>query len=271
MSAAHSVVAERLDNGVLLITLDSPRTRNALSGAMAAELSRLLSVADLDDTVRVVVLTGAPPAFCSGADLSRGSSVFAPASDGFSACPLDPTPSRIRKPVIAAVNGHAIGIGLTITLHCDLRVMALDAKYGVVQVRRGAMPDAFSHWTLPRLVGLGAASDILLTGRIFDGHEALRVGLATRAVPADEVLRVALELADDIAVNTSPVSVALTKRLLWRSFESDRRTVGDAETEGHRHLFARPDAREGVDAFLEGRRPNWTSSIPADWPDDLTT
>jgi len=263
------VMVERRDEGVVVATLNSPRTRNALSGEMADRLSRVLADADTDDSVRVVILTGVPPAFCAGADLSRGSSVFAaPSGDDFSACPLDPTPSRIRKPVIAAVNGHAIGVGLTIALHCDIRVMAIDATYGIVQVRRGVMPDAFSHWTLPRLVGLGAATDLLLTGRTFDGHEAARLGLATRIAPTDEVLKLSLDIANDVAINTSPLSVALTKRLLWRSFESDLAAVGDAEARGHRELFSHSDAREGVEAFLEKRRPRWQTSVPRDWPPD---
>lgn len=263
------VIVEQLNGGIVVATLNSPGTRNALSADMSRRLSRILADADSDDSVRAVIITGSPPAFCAGADLSRGSSVFAaPTSDDFSACPLDPTPSSIRKPVIAAVNGHAIGIGLTIALHCDLRVMARDAKYGIVQVRRGAMPDAFSHWTLPRLVGLAAAADLLLTGRTFDGHEAERLGVASRVVPADEVLAVAIEIATDIVTHTSPLSVALTKRLLWRSFESDLSEVGAAETLGHRALFSHADAREGVSAFLEGRAPTWRTSVPRDWPAD---
>ena len=139
---------------------------------------------------------------------------------------IDPPAWEIRKPVIAAVNGHAIGLGLTLAIQCDLRFMAADAKYGVVQVRRGVMGDAFVHWSLPRIVGMANAAEILLTGRTFDGHEMQRLGVASRCLPNDEVLPAAWEVAHDIAVNTAPMSVAFSKRLLWQSFELDRAEIG---------------------------------------------
>ena len=256
-------------DGVMSITLDRPATRNALSGDMAKEISLAHSRADLDDDVRVVVITGSGDAFCAGADFGRGAAVFdRPTGAEFTACPVSPTAWQIRKPVIAAVNGHAIGIGLTIALHCDIRVMARNAKYGVVQVRRGVMPDAFSHWTLPRIAGLGPATDILLTGRTFDGDEALRLGIASRVVEADQVLDTAMSIAHDVATQTSPMSVAVSKRLLWSSFESSVGHVGDEETRLHRVLMGSPDSREGVEAYLERRPPTWSSRVTRDWPDD---
>ena len=256
-------------DGVSVATMHRPNKRNAFSASMGRALSDVYRRADSDDAIRVVVLTGTPPAFCAGADLGQGSEVFeAQPSQDFRACPVDPTAWQIRKPVIAAVNGHAIGIGLTLALHCDLRVMATDAKYGVVQVRRGVMPDAFSHWTLPRLAGLTAAADVLLTGRTFDGHEAGRLGIASRVVPNDEVLDSALEIARDIALNTAPLSVAITKRLLWQSFASSAASIGKAETSLHQILMGTTDAREGVASFLEGRTPQWTLSPTRDWPEE---
>ncbi|MGA0878202.1 MAG: enoyl-CoA hydratase/isomerase family protein [Ilumatobacteraceae bacterium] len=255
------------DLGVMVARLNRPDRRNAFSAAMGGALSELYQRADVDDRIRVVVLTGTPPAFCAGADLSSGSEVFERRTESsFRACPVEPTAWQIRKPVIAAVNGHAIGIGLTLALHCDIRVMALEAKYGVVQVRRGVMPDAYSHWTLPRLVGLATAADMLLTGRVFDGSEALRLGLASRAVANDQVLDTALELARDIAVNTAPLSVAFTKRLLWESFSSSAANIGEAETALHQLLMGSVDAREGVTAYLERRKPQWNLSPVSDWP-----
>lgn len=265
--------AELRDDGVLVATLDRPETRNAFSGAMGRALGELYRRADVDDAIRVVVLTGTPPAFCAGADFSNGAEVFsspdgAPAERPFSANPVDPPAWRIRKPVIAAVNGHAIGIGFTLTLHCDLRFMALEGKYGIVQVRRGVMPDAMSHWTLPRLVGLATAADLLLTGRTFTGAEAGELGVASRVLPAEEVLPHALEVAHDIAVNTAPVSVAVSKRLLWGSFAMSPTEIDHAETELHRHVMGAPDAREGVMAFLERREPTWSMTVGDDWPTD---
>ena len=268
------LLAELRNDGVLICTLNRPETRNAFSGAMGRALGAMYRFADESDDVRVVVLTGTPPAFCAGADFSNGAEVFE-SPDGhpqeerpFSANPVDPPAWRIRKPVIAAVNGHAIGIGFTLTLHCDLRFMALDAKYGIVQVRRGVMPDAMSHWTLPRIAGLANAADILLTGRNFTGAEARELSVASRVLPNDEVLPHALEVAHDMAVNTAPVSVAIAKRLLWSSFAMTPTQVDHAETELHRHLMGAPDAREGVMAFLERREPEWSMTVGANWPDD---
>ena len=262
------LLAELRDDGVLVATLNRPDTRNAFSGAMGKALGDIYRMADTDDAVRVVVLTGTPPAFCAGADFSNGSEVFersdAPA---FSANPVNPPAWRIRKPVIAAVNGHAVGIGFTLTLHCDLRFMAQDAKYGIVQVRRGVMPDAMSHWTLPRLVGLANAADILLTGRTFSGAEARNLGVASRVLPNDDVLPHALEVAHDMAVNTAPVSVAVSKRLLWGTFSMTPDEVDRAETDLHHHLMGEADAREGVMAFLERRDPQWSLTVNNNWPE----
>lgn len=271
-TGTSDLLADLRDDGVLLLTLNRPDTRNAFSGAMGRALGAMYRYADTSDDVRVVVLTGTPPAFCAGADFSNGAEVFEspdgkPAEEHpFSANPVDPPAWRIRKPVIAAVNGHAIGIGFTLTLHCDLRFMAHDAKYGIVQVRRGVMPDAMSHWTLPRIAGLANAADILLTGRNFTGAEARDLGVASRVLPNDEVLPLALEVAHDMAVNTAPVSVAIAKRLLWGSFAMSPDQIDHAETELHRHVMGAPDAREGVMAFLERREPQWSMTVNDDWP-----
>ncbi len=253
---------------VATITLHRPDVRNAFGGSMKAELEDAYRRCDTDDDIRAVVLTGTPPAFCAGADLSSGGDTFgAPDASTFSAAAIDPPAWAIRKPVIAAVNGHAIGLGLTLAIQCDLRFMAADAKYGVVQVRRGVMGDAYVHWSLPRIVGMANAAEILLTGRTFDGHEMQRLGVASRCLPNDEVLPAAWEVAHDIAVNTAPMSVAFSKRLLWQSFELDRSEVGRLETELHHHLMGSDDAREGVMAFLERRDPVWSRRVSRDWPE----
>ena len=180
---------------------------------------------------------------------------------------MDPPAFALRKPVIAAVNGHAIGLGLTLALQCDIRLVAREAKLGIVQVRRGVMPDAYAHWTLPRLVGVARAADLLLTGRTFDGAEAERLGIASRALPAAEVLPAALAIARDIAVNTAPLSVAVAKRLLWESGTLTPAQVERKETALHRVLMGRADAIEGVMAYLEKRDPRWTLSVAEDWPE----
>jgi enoyl-CoA hydratase/carnithine racemase len=255
-------------DGIAQITLDRPEKLNAFSGEMGRSLGRAYRACDADDEVRAVVLTGAGRAFCSGADLTAGEGTFAgrEREKSFSAAAVDPPAWLVRKPVIAAVNGSAVGLGLTLALQADLRVMAREGRYGIVQVRRGVMPDAYSHWTLPRLVGTERAAEILLTGRMFGGDEAERYGLACRVVPGEQVLATALELASDIAQNTAPVSVAVSKRLLWESTGLSWMEVGRRETALHMHLMSRADAVEGPVAYLERRRPQWKLRVSRDCP-----
>jgi enoyl-CoA hydratase/carnithine racemase len=212
--------------------------------------------------VRVVVLTGAGSAFCSGADLAAGNATFAGTDAEFSAAAISMPAWAVRKPVIAALNGPAIGLGLTIALQCDIRLFAADAIYGVVQARRGVMGDAYSHWVLPRMIGIARAAEVLLTGATFDGHRAVELGLGSRALPAEEVLPAALRMAHDIASNTAPLSVAASKVLLWDSFGLSAAEVGERETSAHRVLMAHEDAREGVRAYLERRPPSWSGRLP---------
>ncbi|MGB8403381.1 MAG: enoyl-CoA hydratase-related protein [Mycobacterium sp.] len=246
------------DRGVLTLTLNRPARRNAFGGGMREELADAYTRCDTADEIRAVVLTGTPPAFCAGADLAGGDQTFAEPGPEFSAAGIAVPAWSLSKPVIAAINGHAIGLGLTLALQCDIRIFAADGKYGVVQVRRGVVGDAYSHWALPRLVGIAGAAEILLVGGIFDGDRAVELGLGTRSLPASDVVPAALELAHDIADNTAPMSVAASKRLLWDSFELSRDEVGERETEIHRVVMAHDDAKEGVRAFLAGRRPQWT-------------
>ena len=255
------------NDGVAVITLNRPEQRNTFTGRMGEELSHAYAHCDTDDGVRAVIVTGAGDAFCAGADMTAGEQTFArPGHGEFSAMPLSIRACDVRKPVIAALNGHAIGIGLTLALQCDLRIAAIEGRYGILQVRRGVMPDCGAHWTLPRLVGFARAADLLLTGRRFGGEESVALGVASRALPAAEVLPAALEIARDVAAHTAPLSVALTKRLLWQSADLELAEVERIETELHHHLMGRPDAAEGVMAFLERRPPRWTSSVVADWP-----
>lgn len=246
-------------DGVATITLHRPEVRNAFGAGMGEALADAYRRCDSDDSIRAVVLTGTPPAFCAGADMTTGGDTFTKIDGSTFSAAATPVPAwEVRKPVIAAVNGHAIGVGFTITLQCDIRIYAADAKYGVVQVRRGVMGDAYSHWTLPRLIGMSNAAEILLTGRMFDGAQAKEYGLCTRVLPNDEVLPAALELARDIAANTAPLSVALSKRLLWDSTLLTTDEVEQRETADHHVLFAADDAREGVMSFLERRPARWS-------------
>jgi len=249
-------------DGVATITLHRPEVRNAFGSGMGDELSEAYRRADSDDSVRVVVLTGTPPAFCAGADMSGGGETFRPRDEeGFTASGVSMRAWNVRKPVIAAVNGHAIGIGFTLTLQCDIRIFARDAKYGIVQVRRGMMGDGMSHWTLPRIAGFANAADVLLTGRTFDGDDALRMGVCSWVLDNDQVLPTALEIARDIVVNVSPASAAASKHALWRTWSSTADDIERIETELHHVLMRLPDAKEGVEAFLERRDPRWTTRV----------
>ena len=257
-----------VEAGVALLTLARPERRNAFSGRMGEEWSDAYRRCDADDAIRAVVVTGAGDSFCVGADLGAREATFAHSdSPTFSASPLALPAWEVRKPVIAALNGHAIGLGLTLALQCDLRIAASDARYGIVQVRRGVMPDAYSHWTLQRLVGLERAALLLLTGTRISGSEAAAWGLALRALPAAEVLPAALALAREVARETAPLSVAISKRLLWQSANLTPAEVLRRETALHHHLMGRPDSVEGVMAYLERRAPQFTSSVSRDWPD----
>lgn len=255
---------------VAVLTLDRPDHLNAFSGAMGRSLTSALRAADADDAIRVVVLTGAGRAFCAGADFSGGSGVFGtPTKETFSSDPLDDFhPWDVRKPVIAAINGHAVGLGLTMTLQCDIRIIATEAKLGIVQARRGILPDLHSHWTLPRLVGHARATELMLTGRMFRGTDAHAWGLATEALPADEVLPRALELAHEIATQTAPISVAASKRLLWMN-APEPETINTLERDIHLHLMGTADSREGVMAYMEKRDPQWSLTLTEDWPEWL--
>ncbi|MDE0887465.1 MAG: enoyl-CoA hydratase-related protein [Myxococcota bacterium] len=257
------------ESGVVTLTLNRPEHMNTFSGRMGSELSDAYRRCDADDSVRAVVLTGAGQAFCAGADMTAGSETFASQAHdaAFSSSPLERPAWEVRKPVIAALNGHAIGIGLNLALQCDLRFVAQEGKYGVLQVRRGVMPDCQAHWTLPRLVGMAKAADILLTGRKFEGEEAVRLGIASLSLPREEVLPHALGVAREIAEKTAPISVAVTKKLLWQSSSLGPDEVEHYETQLHHHLMGLPDAAEGVMAFLERRPPRWTGNLSEDWPE----
>lgn len=264
-----SAVRARVDDGVAVLTLHRPERRNAFTKEMGTALGEHYRAFDADDAVRVIVLTGTPPAFCAGADLGGAADTFAASGDPeFSASPVSPPAFDLRKPVIAAMNGPAIGIGFTLALQADIRLVADDAAYAVPQVRFGMVPDAMAHWTIQHLTGTAVAADILLTGRRLDGAEVVRLGLASRSLPAADVLPAALAMARDIATYVAPRSAALSKRLLW---DTARHGYGPAqvaalETELHHRLMGTPDAAEGVRAYLERREPRWSARVSAESP-----
>jgi enoyl-CoA hydratase/carnithine racemase len=258
-----------VDDGVATITLNRPDRMNAYNPRLGAMLGASMAECDDRDDVRAVLLTGAGRAFCAGADMGDedvfGAGLDRYASEGAAARRL--SPQRVRKPVIAALNGHAVGVGLTIAMQCDVRYVNEDAKLGFVFARRGIIGEASSHWIVPRIVGLSRAAELMLSGRIFSGRQAAEWGLASQAMPAADVVPAAVELARDIAVNTAPVSIAISKRLLWESLALDEAESARRESALLGWVGAQPDAREGVASFLEKRDPQWKMRVSQDLPD----
>jgi len=265
-------------NGVATVTLNRPEEMNAFTPAMRKELIEIFNRADRDDAVRVIVVTGAGKAFCAGADLSSGGSTFDrdvregkkialnEHRDGGGQVTL--AIFRCRKPVIGAINGHAVGFGITMTLAMDIRVVAEDAKIGFVFTRRGIVPEACSSWFLPRIVGVSKAAELVYTGRVFRAGDEANSGLFNYVVPQDQVLEKAMAIAGEIAENTSAVSVALSKGLIWHGLsEDDPQSVHLLDSRCICWTGREKDAYEGVQSFLEKRPPRFTMSAATDMPD----
>lgn len=266
----YEAVEVSLDDGVALITLNRPERMNAWNGRMARDLSVALARADAADEARVVVITGAGRAFCAGADLSGGDDTFqANRNQSAEEAVREVFPWDIRKPVIAAINGAAVGVGATFPLTADIRYAADDAKIGFVFVRRGQLPELASHAVLPRVVGMSRAAELLLTGKIITGAEAADIGLVSSSVEAGRVLDVAMATARDIATNAAPLSTATTKRLLWSGITDSVPEMLRREVPLFGYISQQPDSLEGVASFLEKRDPRWEGSINDAFPEDL--
>jgi enoyl-CoA hydratase/carnithine racemase len=264
---------------VATLTLNRPEQMNAFDHTMDREFHEAMWLLEADEGVRVIVVTGAGRAFCSGIDMAGGADVFGAeaheAHDAAQGVDSDSVPDRsafwtMRTPVIGAINGAAVGAGLTVPMLFDLRIVAEDAKLGFVFTRRGIVPDANICWLLPRLVGVERALDLLVTGRMFSGAEAVEMGLALKAVPKDQVLAEAHALAREIAVQSAPAAVGLVKQLVYEFLgETDRKAAFAKETKVIWWVGEQPDAMEGIMSFLEKRTPAWTASKQAALPEDL--
>lgn len=267
-----------VSNRIATVTLHRPEHLNAFTPTMAMELVGIFSEADRDDAVRVVIVTGAGRAFCAGADLSPGPSTWDMSKREGREVPIREHRDRggkvslaafnCRKPVIAAINGHAVGVGITMTLAMDMRIAAADAKIGFVFARRGVVPEACSSWFLPRIVGVSRAAELLYTGRVFRAEAEAASGLFNYVLPQDEVLPKAMAIAEEIAEQTSAVSVALSKALLWHGLtEEDPQSAHLIDSRCFHWCGRQQDAQEGIQSFLEKRAPNFTMSPTADLPD----
>jgi len=256
-------------DGVLTITLNRPDKLNAFTSRMAEELIDAFDRADGDDAVRAVVLTGSGRGFCAGADLSGGAAFQYedPAASRDTGGRVSLRVFESLKPVIVAVNGPAVGVGVTMTLPADVRLASTSARFGLVFARRGVIPEAASSWFLPRLVGISRALEWTATGRVFSAAEALEGGLVRSVHEPEDLLPAARALAREIADNTAPVSVALARQMMWRMLGAGHPM--DAHQLDSR-LFAERgnagDAREGVNSFLEKRPARFPDRVSADLP-----
>lgn len=288
---AYETIKYEVEDHVLTITLNRPDKLNAFTGQMMFEMIDAFDKADADDDVRAIIVTGAGRAFCAGADLSAGAKTFDYAAredrpekqgtpvkaDGS----IDWSHESVRdgggrltlrifeclKPVIAAVNGPAVGVGVTMQLPMDIRLASEDAKFGFVFARRGIVPEACSSWFLPRVVGISQALEWTYTGRVFGAQEALEGGLVKKLYKPDDLLPAARALAREIATNTAQVSVALTRQMLWRISAMDHPM--EAHKVDSRAIYARgasADAKEGVMSFLEKRPANYPDRVSKDMP-----
>jgi enoyl-CoA hydratase/carnithine racemase len=290
----HTQIECGVDDGVLTITLDRPEQLNAFTPRMTLEMIDAFDRADADDDVRVVIVTGRGRGFCAGADLSSGADTFdadvqaerlaakaaSGAAAGGSTEPAAPEYPRdlggmltlrifaSTKPVIAAINGPAVGVGATMTLPMDIRLASDRARFGFVFAARGIVPEAASSWFLPRVVGINQALEWVMTARVFPASEALAAGLVRSVHPADELLDAARELASEIAERSAPVSVALSRQMLWRMLGADHpMEAHKVDSRGIYSMGRSPDAREGVMAFLEKREPSWSMRPSTDLPE----
>lgn len=279
MTAAFETMLTQQEGPILWVRLNRPEVLNAYTSQMGAELVRAIKQADADDSVKVLVLTATGRVFCAGADVSAGAGAFDTESgegaknfgsrDG-ARTDSDFTSAMMgaQKPLLVAFNGSAAGVGLTLTLPCDIRIAADTAKFGCVFTRRGLVPEAGSAWFLPQLVGLSTALKWCMTGALVPAAEALAAGLVTELVPADQVETRARELALEIAENCSPVALAITRQMLWR-FAGEDSPKGALSVDAALNiaLGARADVHEGVAAFLEKRKPVFPLKVSSDLPD----
>ena len=274
----YETLLYEIEDNVLTITLNRPDKLNAFNNTMRNELIDALDHADADDDVRAIIFTGAGRAYCAGADLSGGGSTFdrdvnadgavvnEVHRDGGGLVSL-----RIYeclKPTIAAVNGAAVGVGVTSMLPMDVRIASENARFGFVFSRRGIVPEACSSYFLPRVVGISRAAEWCFTGEVFDAAEALDGGLVRSVVAADDLMPTARELATKIAANTSALSVTLTRHMLWRMLGADHpMEAHKIDSRGVQYMGASADAKEGVESFLEKRDPVYSLKPSQDLPD----
>jgi enoyl-CoA hydratase/carnithine racemase len=273
----YSEILYGVDDHIATITLNRPDRLNAFTNTMMREIIDCFDRTDADDDVRAVIVTGAGRGFCAGADLAGGGDTFSRGGSDVQTSVGIPRDGgglvslRIydsKKPVIGAINGAAVGVGVTMTLPMDIRVASEHAKFGFVFARRGIVPEACSSWFLPRLVGISQAAEWCYSGRVFGADEALAGGLVRSVHDADDLLAIARAIAAEIAENAAPVSVALTRQMLWRMLGAEHPMIAHrVDSRGIVERGSSADAREGVVSFLEKRPAAYTNRVSDELPD----
>ncbi|MBI9073959.1 MAG: crotonase/enoyl-CoA hydratase family protein [Desulfatibacillum sp.] len=272
----YQEILYEIEDRILTITLNRPDKMNAFTVRMFNELMDAFDQADADDLIRAIIVTGAGRAFCAGADLSGGAATWKgdestfefDLSKGDTGGRLTRRIFDCTKPVIAAINGSAVGVGLTMTLAMDMRLVSNKAKLGFVFAARGIIPEACSTWFLPRLVGISQALEWVYSARIFGADEALRSGLVRSVHESEDVVCEARKLAMEIAASTSAVSVALARQMMWKMLGADHPVEAHKlDTRGIFALGASNDAKEGIESFLEKRSPKFTDTVTKNMPD----
>ena len=273
---AYQTIKYDVEDGILTLTLSRPERLNAFTGEMMNEMIDAFDRADNDDSVRAIIVTGDGRAFCAGADLGAGGDTFNSDARGKPATGIPRDGGglltlriyELRKPIIAAVNGPAVGVGVTMTLPMDIRLASDNARFGFVFARRGIVPEACSSYFLPRVVGISRALEWCYSGRVFTAAEALEGGLVRAVYPKDELLPAARAIAREIAENTSPISVTLVRHMMWRMLGADHpMEAHKLDSRGVFFTGKSPEAREGVEAFLEKRPARFPGRVTADMPE----
>ena len=272
----YQTIGYDVADGILTLTLSRPERLNAFTTEMMNEMIDAFDRADADDDIRAIIVTGDGRAFCAGADLGAGGDTFNAESradnpvgvqrDGGGLLTL--RIFELNKPIIAAINGPAVGVGVTMTLAMDIRLASENAKFGFVFARRGIVPEACSSYFLPRIVGIGQALEWCYSGRVFNADEALAGGLVRSVHAKDDLLPAARAIAREIADNTSPISVTLVRHMMWRMLGADHpMEAHKIDSRGVHFTGKSPEAREGVEAFLEKRPASFPGKVSQDMPE----
>jgi len=264
----HETVLCSVKDRIAILTLNRPERLNNITTQMKHEFGDLLRRCDADDSVGALVITGAGRAFCAGGemDAANPASFQGGSRPDAKSEPIWTSPYQLRKPVIAAMNGTAVGAGINLAMQCDVRICAEDAKVGFPFAARGIVAELMGHWFAPRIMGVEKTLELFMSGRIFSGRQAAEWGLVSRALPKEEVLPAAVALAREMIETSAPVALACIKRMVWESLETGLTTSGRREKHLINILREMPDTTEGVRSFFEKRPARWSGSVARDTP-----